>query len=247
MNTPHGIRRGLLERETGIEPVRDFLKKRIYLRNLGLFCEQIGLFRVPAACSRRFPGIAGKKSKINSFLCSGFLDNDISIVVPLHFQCKIRKPDRALFSLIINEGRGHCIQHVVHIVGDGFFIRDFPHIFGSGINLTLARGIRAGTRASAASRSSFVFPFLRQALIVANLDDLTAKSTYSRHVASSQTSSLNCPECCGLPSSWTKYRCFPAVSCTAFRHTRLRVHLPAPDTHLRQPLHHPNTLQTSRR
>lgn len=36
MNTPHGMRRGLLERETGIEPVRDFLKKRISLRNLGL-------------------------------------------------------------------------------------------------------------------------------------------------------------------------------------------------------------------
>ena len=47
MNMPHGIRRGLLERETGIEPVRDFLKKGIYLRNLGLFCEQIGLFRCP--------------------------------------------------------------------------------------------------------------------------------------------------------------------------------------------------------
>lgn len=47
MNTPHGIRRGLLERETGIEPVRDFLKKGIYLRNFGLFCEQIGLFRYP--------------------------------------------------------------------------------------------------------------------------------------------------------------------------------------------------------
>ena len=36
MNTPHGIRRGLLERETGIEPIRDVLKKGIYLRNLGL-------------------------------------------------------------------------------------------------------------------------------------------------------------------------------------------------------------------
>ena len=187
MNTPHGIRRGLLERETGIEPVRDFLKKGIYLRNLGLFCEQIGLFRVPAACSRRFPGIAGEKSKINSFLCSGLFDDNFSFVVPLHFQCKIRKPDRALFSLIINEGRGHCIQHVVHIVGDGFFIRDFPHIFGSGINLTLARGIRAGTRASSYLTGVGFTPRITRTIFAAALESSLASSV-------SCTSRSNCPK-----------------------------------------------------
>lgn len=36
MNTPHGIRRGLLERETGIEPVRDFLKKRNIFEKFGI-------------------------------------------------------------------------------------------------------------------------------------------------------------------------------------------------------------------
>lgn len=50
MNIPHGIRRGLLVRETGIEPVRDVLEKGKSLKNLrnwGLSCERVGLFRCP--------------------------------------------------------------------------------------------------------------------------------------------------------------------------------------------------------
>lgn len=63
MNTPHGIRRGLLERETGIEPVRDFLKKGIYLRNLGLFCADrfVSVSLLPALAD--FPASPGKNQR----------------------------------------------------------------------------------------------------------------------------------------------------------------------------------------
>ena len=36
MNIPHGIRRGLLERETGIEPIRDDKEKRVEKLKLGI-------------------------------------------------------------------------------------------------------------------------------------------------------------------------------------------------------------------